>query len=126
MNIYKPFYESDRYDDVTIPYEMHKHEFCYRLDLLDLRERTAYTETKDWTNQELELLIHYFNELCSISEIALFMQRTEPDVMHKIEELDLYHCKHPLANIGLYSTERLQDTLKKISHTFLPATEPES
>ena len=40
MNIYKPFYNSDRYDDVTIPYEIHKHEFSYRLNLLDLRERT--------------------------------------------------------------------------------------
>ena len=43
-------------------------------------------EKPNWSNRELKLLIHYFNSLCGVSEIAVFLQRLESDVMHKMEE----------------------------------------
>ena len=123
MNKFKPYYKANNFDNVTIPYEMHKEEVAFRIHLIDLRENTAYMEKSNWSNGELELLIHYFNNLCGVSEIAVFLQKTEPDVMHKIEELDLYNANTPFANHEVYPKDMILEPLQKISDMFSSTTE---
>ena len=69
---------------------------AYRQRIDVLRQRTAKVDSAydNWSNEDLELLLYCFNRQFGITEIAVYLSRTEPAVMRKIEDLDLYDRKH--------------------------------
>ena len=63
--------------------------------LKNMRKRTTKLEHEGdyWSEDEKKSLKQKFDDGMGISEIALFLQRTEPAVIQQIEKMDLYGRK---------------------------------
>lgn len=60
-----------------------------------MRKRTTRLEREGdyWSEEERRQLTSMFEEGYGLTEISIYLQRTEPAVMQQAEKLDLYHRK---------------------------------
>lgn len=89
-------YDTEPCENENESRELIEAQEAYRQRIDDLRQRTARVDPvcDNWGNEDLESLLYCFNRQYGITEIAVHLGRTEPAVMRKIEDLDLYDRKH--------------------------------